>query len=130
MTLAHLIVVGEDEIICDLAETYHILDYKALPISLVATLVLGLRNDSRIKLKISDSRLSLEEMLLALIADSLQYISWTKTKAAQKGKDRPKSILQKLVEKGQESNDDLMSFESPEEYEAYMSSVRGKQIDG
>ena len=34
---------GEDELVCDFAETYHILDLRALPVPLAATLAWGLR---------------------------------------------------------------------------------------
>ena len=46
-----MIRFDEDALICDLAETYHIYDYRSLPVKLVATLSAGLRDDSRIKLK-------------------------------------------------------------------------------
>ncbi len=36
----------EDALICDLAETYQIYNYKSLPARLVATLSVGLRDDS------------------------------------------------------------------------------------
>lgn len=80
MTLAHLLKEGEDEIICDLAETYNIYDYKGMSPSLVATLVLGLNDNSRIKRKITGSKISLDQMLYALMVDNLQYLAWTKTK--------------------------------------------------
>ena len=71
MTLAGTIAVGEPELICDLAETYGILDYRQLPPKTVAVLVAGLRDDSRIKQKITGVRIDLKEQLLAVIADRL-----------------------------------------------------------
>lgn len=48
-------MLGEcrEELICDLAETYHILDMWALPVSLLATLASGLREDSRVMMYFS-----------------------------------------------------------------------------
>lgn len=47
----------EDELICDMAESYRIYDYRALKARYAATLALGLRPHSRVMLKIrEDSR--------------------------------------------------------------------------
>lgn len=116
--------MGEDEIICDLAETYGIYDYKGLSPNLVATLVLGLSDDSRIKRKISGNKLSIDQMLLALMVDNLQFIAWSKTKAAAKNNNRPESLFKKLTGYDEKSKDELMSFTTPEEYEAYMQKKR------
>ena len=43
-----MMAVNRDALICDLAETYGILDCQALPALLLATLSCGLRADSRI----------------------------------------------------------------------------------
>ena len=109
-----MINLDEDSLICDLAETYHILNYKELSPSLVATLSCGLSNDSRIKRKISDRRLTLEEALLAATVDKLSQLLWTKTKDAQRGRNRPKSLLDAL-EKPPEKV--YKSFSSIEEFE-------------
>ena len=91
-----MINLDEDALICDLAETYHILNYKELSPKLVATLSCGLSNDSRIKRKIADRRLTLEEALMAATVDKLSQLFWIKTKDAQHGRNRPKSILDAL----------------------------------
>lgn len=69
-----MISEDEDALICDLAETYHIFNYKSLPIFTVATLASGLRDDSRIKLKLNKQRVSNTDLLLAVIADRLGLI--------------------------------------------------------
>lgn len=46
-----MIADGEDELICDLAETYQILHYRTIALPLLATLAAGLREDSRIRKK-------------------------------------------------------------------------------
>lgn len=117
--------MGEDEIICDLAETYRILNYRELSPELVAVLVLGLKDDSRIKKKLGQVKLSLVEMLLALIVDKLSFLCWTKTKDAQHNRNKPKSLFEKLMGMDEKPKDELMSFETIEEYEAYRRKKRG-----
>ena len=117
--------LGEDEIICDLAETYRILNYRELSPDLVAVLVLGLKDDSRIKKKLGQVKLSLVEMLLALIVDKLSFLCWTKTKDAQHNRNKPKSLFEKLMGMDEKPKDELMSFETIEEYEAYRRNKRG-----
>lgn len=43
-----MIATDEDALICDLAETYHVFDYRGLPLKTAAALASGLRNDARI----------------------------------------------------------------------------------
>lgn len=57
-----------------------------------------------------------EVLLLASIADSLNFIAWSKTKDAEKGKNRPERILNSLYKK--EKKEDITTFDSPEDYEA------------
>lgn len=94
-----MIRMDEDALICDLAETYHILNYKALPAMLVASLVVGLRDDSRIKMKLSGAKAPSEIILLASIIDRLSVLVWMQTKDAQKGRNRPKSLMSLLFPK-------------------------------
>lgn len=119
MTLAHIIKECEDELICDLAETYNIYDYRGLSPYLVATLTLGLRDNSRVKMKLSGIKVTTETMLNALMVDKLQFLCWTKTKDAQHNRNRPKSILTALMTE-EKQKDELMSFETIEEYENHM----------
>lgn len=62
----------EDALICDLAETYHIYDYRSLPLRLVATLAAGLRENSRVKT--TGAKASTTNTLLAMIADHLMAL--------------------------------------------------------
>lgn len=61
---------------------------------------------------------------MAIMVDNLQFLSWTKTKSAQKGKDKPKSIFNKLMGFDEEPKDELKVFETPEEYEAWRQQKR------
>lgn len=105
--------------ICDLAETYHILDYKELPPSLVATLVVGLSDDARIKRKISKSKLTIDQSLLALIYDGINILIWQKSKDGAKGRNKPESIFKKLMGLDKPQKDELMSFKSSDEFDKW-----------
>ena len=92
-----MINLDEESLICDLAETYQIYDYKQLPLQLVAVFSCGLRENSRIKMKLSQQTASIDTMLLAGISDKLGILLWAQTKDGQKGKNRPISILEKVL---------------------------------
>lgn len=98
-----------------MAETYHILDYKSLPAQQIATFCYGLRNDSRLKMKLMNSKVSFETLLKAVAVDRLNFIAWSKTKDAQKNMNKPKSIVAGLLQEHTTRNN--ISFSSPEEYE-------------
>lgn len=87
----------EDDLICDFAEYYKIYDYRALPSDYAATLCAGLREHSRVMMRIAGAKINLKDSLLARIADELAFISWTKTKDGQKNRNRPKSIFASLT---------------------------------
>lgn len=110
-----MITTDEDALVCDLAETYRIYNYKSLPATRIATFSVGLRENSRIKLKMSDSRYSLDTLLLATIADRLSLLVWLKTKDGVQGVNRPKSIMVKLLGETEEKN--VLAFQSPGEFE-------------
>lgn len=100
--------------VCDLAETYQIYDYRGLSPQRVAVLLVGLREDSRVKMKISGSKLTLDQTLLAGIADRLTMLSWQFSKSAQNGEDHPLLILERLNMSDEEI---VKGFESPESFQ-------------
>lgn len=71
-----MIRLGEDELICDLAEVYSIYDYKSYPVKLIATLAVGLGLNSRIKSKQMELPVGLDTILLATISDNLSNYMW------------------------------------------------------
>lgn len=97
MILAGCIEEDEESLICDLAEYYNVLNYKELPPNTVAALCVGLRDESRTKMRLSGQKLTLEQLLLARIVDSTTQIAYAYTKDAQHGRNKPKSILQILL---------------------------------
>ena len=121
MFLALCIRECEDDMICDLAETYHMFNYKEYPPSLVGTLVYGLKDDSRVKMFFSGAKIPIDRLLQAKIADELAFLSWTKTKDAQKGKGRPKSILQTML--GNNKKEEYATFETMEEFQEMWNAI-------
>lgn len=101
--------------ICDLAETYHIYQLKALPPSMVARLVFGLRDDSRTKMSLSGIKIKLSDLLLAQCVDRLSLVWWAQTEDGRKNVNRPKSIASILV--GNEESNNILGFESGEAWE-------------
>ncbi len=101
--------------ICDFAEYYHVLDYKSLRPSVCATLAAGLRDDSRVMMKATGSRLNTKELLLAKIADDLSILIWQNTEDGQKGINLPKSIIDEL---NRDHSMDVKGFESGSDFEA------------
>lgn len=115
MLLALALDKAEDELLCDLAEVYHIYDFRELPLMTVASFLYGLKDSSRTKMKLSGSKIDLQTMLQAMMADCLNFLVWAKTEAAQKNKNRPKSILNLLL--GQEEDQKVEGFRSGEEFD-------------
>lgn len=64
-----------DELTCDMAETYGIFDIKRVPVKLLATLAVGLRDDSRVMMAKRGALVDNKTILLAQIADMLGGIS-------------------------------------------------------
>ena len=75
-----MVATDEDALICDLAETYQIYDYRRLPLKMVSVFSFGLRENSRIKMKMNDIEVPFETMLLAGIQDKLNVLIWQQTK--------------------------------------------------
>ena len=120
-----MIKEDEDALICDFAETYQIYDYRQLPLTRVAVYAMGLRENSRIKMKLSNQRMPIENFLLAGILDRLSFLVWAKTEDGQKGINRPAMILDSLVSK-ENKDSDVIIFNSGEDFEA----ERQKLIEG
>lgn len=105
----------EDALLCDLAETYHIFDYRSLPARMVATLSVGLRDNSRIKMKMNNARYPMETMLLAAALDRVSLLVWLNTQDGEKGINRPESVLNHLL--GEVDEKDVVAFETPEDFD-------------
>lgn len=69
-----MLATDRDALLCDMAETYHIWDYEALPVETLAALASGLRDNSRIKMKLAGLKYIPVETVLPQIADRLTLI--------------------------------------------------------
>ena len=103
----------EDEIVCDLAEYYSVLNFLEYKPSFIATLVLGLRDNSRLMMKLANRKITLSESLEALTVDALNLLLWVKTKDSTKGRNKPRSLYDELCEDKKTFN----GFNTIEEYE-------------
>ena len=111
-----MIATDEDALICDFAETYRIYDYKQLPARKAAVFASGLRDNSRIKMKMAGMNTDPKTVLLAAIADRVGTLAWMQSKDGAKGRNRPTSILAKILEE-QKKEVDVAAFENGEAFE-------------
>lgn len=105
-----MISLDKEALMCDLAETYHIFSIREMPARQVAMYAVGLRANSRIKLAMTNQKVSNEEVLLAMIADRLSLLVWFKTKDGQDGTNRPKSMLALLLGEEKTHEDKVEAF--------------------
>lgn len=116
-----MIVEGEDELICDFAEYYHIYDYRQLPVVYCATLAVGLREDSRIVLKLTKQKGTYEQKLMTLMYDVVNMIRYFHTQDGAENVNRPESLYsvifedKKQVDKSNDTNT-YMRFSSGEDF--------------
>ena len=119
-----MVRLNEDALICDLAETYHIFDYRSMPPRLVATLAAGLGDNSRIKRLAGDQPASSEVMLLGGILDALHAIMY---KLSDGSSEPPMSIIDLMFGKENGPQKQCMSFESYDDFEAYRNKFINKE---
>ena len=106
----------EDALVCDMAETYHIFDYRALPLFLAARLACGLRENSRSKMRLAGNRIELRDTLLAAILDRVSFLAWAQPRDGQKNRNRPASILDRLMHEPDERETPVV-YAGGEEFE-------------
>lgn len=121
-----MIATDEDALTCDLAETYHILEFKGLSPSKVAVLSFGLPDTSRIKTTMSGHQARLDYLMQATVIDYLALLTWFKTEDGRKNRNRPKSFVEALS--GRRKND-VQSFSTVEAFEAARARILGKDFD-
>lgn len=111
-----MVATGEDDLICDFAETYRIYDWRNIPVKLAATLAAGLPDNSRSMKRLTGLPCGMDTLLLAAIADRLSLLVWAKTKDAQKGRKKPQMITEKLLQKAEKK--EIEAFEDFNAFEA------------
>ena len=88
---------------------------------------MGLPTTSRVMRKYSGIELTLDQVLLASLVDSLNLLIYGLSK--KKGK-KPIRLVDKLIKKDKKQKDELMSFRTAEDYEAWMKRKREKWQNG
>lgn len=89
-----MIHLDKTSLICDLAETYGIYDYRSLPVRTTAALASGLRDDSRIKTKLRGGKAETDtDVLIGLVNDRLADLLYH----IGAYKKRPDSVALKLI---------------------------------
>ena len=114
MLLALFVGRCEDDFICDMAETYHVFNWRGLPLKTAAILAGGLSQDSRSVRKINGQKLTSSEYTQLAILDELRLIRWLNTADAAHGKNRPDSVLETLLKPPKKAT----GFATAEEFEA------------
>lgn len=112
MALASMISTDRDAFICDMAETYHVLDINELPVPLLATLASGLREDSRIRSRLNGMQVLPVIPILAHIADSITMLIGCFAGEKPKGQ----MLTDLLYGKTADDKKEYMTFESGEEF--------------
>lgn len=111
-----MLITDRDALVCDLAETYGILDMEALPLDKLAVLSFGLRDNSRIKMAMSGMEVSMDRLLLAGCFDMLSWLKWSKTRAAHDGGEPPKSMFRLFC--GEVDSSGIVGFASADDFAA------------
>lgn len=120
-----MISLDRNALFCDLAETYGILDWKTVPTATLAVLAVGLRGNSRIKMRLEERAVPVEQLLMAAVLDRLSVLVWFQTEDGEKGINRPKSMAAILLGDTQETGGDVQSFETTEKFEQQWQRVTG-----
>lgn len=76
---------------------------------------------------LSDTQISLSEMLLARAVDELAFIGWTKTKDGSKNRNRPQSVVKALTK--QDKSEEVQSFRTPDDFRAAWNDIIGRSAE-
>lgn len=112
--------------VCDLAQYYHVLDWRSLPLAVVGTLVQGLPMESRTMRALTGTKHDDKEILLAMITDSIRHLCWMISEDGSNGKNHPASIFDLLVGETPKET----GFDSGIEFDAAWSAIIGGEADG
>ncbi len=99
-----------------MAETYHVLNWRELPLRTAAILASGLHEDCRCFRKLNGQKVESDRSVQLAILDELRMLVWMQTKDAVKGRNRPESVLGALLNPKTRSK--VIGFRTPEEFEA------------
>lgn len=78
-------------------------------------------------MKMAGVKVTPERMLSAAIADRLGLLVWMKTKDGMKGRKKPKSVLDILLNSKQEK-EDIIAYDSGQAFEDEWNRLTGKEV--
>lgn len=113
-----MIATDRDALVCDLAETYGIFDMRALPATTLATLAVGLRDNSRIKLAMAGIKVPRDTIMQAAVVDRLSLLLWYITGGPKTGANQPRSMVSAVM--GLDpvpQNMPVLSFDTPADFD-------------
>lgn len=118
-----MLQAGEDDFLCDMAETYGILEPRTLPPRTLAALAAGLGDNARVRRRMAGVSAGTDTQLLAAIVDQLALLRWQLFSG--KEEERPVSVTSQICgwegwpdEQQGHQAPDLCSFDSPAQFEA------------
>lgn len=111
--------------ICDLAETYHIVNYRELPVRTLAALVTGFRANSRTKMKMTGQRYPDNILIQALVFDRLTQLVWMNSEDGRRNRNRPASLYEQLTK--EPKKEEIMVFDSGEEFDRAYAAAAGRR---
>ena len=82
---------------------------------LISKLAVGLRDESRVKMKMNGQRLTFTESLLAVIVDQLNMILWQRS---GKKSGKPKSLYKQFSEPPK-PKDELATFNTSDDFDTW-----------
>ena len=96
-------------------------------VEVVATLTIGLPEESRTKRRISGQKIDMKEALLASILDGIKILQWQNVQRHSKKRIKPPdSVLKELLGLNKKNKNDYASFTSIESYQAWYEAKRKK----
>jgi hypothetical protein len=117
---------SEDDLICDFAETYHVLNWRELPLKLAATLAFGLPENSRSKMRINGMSVSTETLMIAKITDLLATWIWWNSEDGTKSINAPKSLVELLTKK-KDPEQKIRTFRNGSEFMTAYQQIAGER---
>lgn len=124
-----MIETDESALICDFAETYHIYDYRALPVSYAATLAYGLRGDSRIRLKLGEVKEEVPCFISA--AKAADCLALFVNSLREEPEECPALLTDIIYGRGQKEEQKKTSYSSGEDFQnAWANLTKGRDNDG
>ena len=118
-----MLATDTDALVCDMAETYHILDIWALPVEQLAVLASGLRENSRIKMKMAGYKYIPPEIIIPQIADVLFAL-------ATDAENRPRSLTEVMCSGVEEKKPQKKPFDGDEFLMRWYGKTKEEVVNG